>query len=202
MNIKRIYLIIGAALVAVVALVLLLADTKPEADAAAGAAPGLPPGHPDIGDMRQSPAEGGPNKANVKPEFYEELERLRAKVDAAPRGDTSDLLALAQMLYFSHKHEDALVYYERFHRAAPKHIDAMFDLTLVYFDLNRYEDAARMTRGILALEPANSKAMYNLGTIYAAQDKKDEARGIWRKLIELAPRSDDAARAEEMLKKL
>ncbi len=194
MNVSRLYLVIGAVLVAVVVIVLFLSeDQKPQAQAAEG----MPPGHPDVAG--QGMGEGQPGKMNVRQDFVQQLEMLRKKVDAAPAGDTTHVLALARMLGDAHQKEQAIPYFERFLKVAPKNTDALLDLSVCYFEVGKPDKSMELTQRILAIEPRNTMALYNVGAIHASQGRKAEARTAWNLLITKAPKSEDAERAKEML---
>lgn len=200
MDIKKIYLLIAAVIVAGVAIVFLLGDSEPSADELASQ---LPPGHPNVSEMEQGQAApGGPDKSNVRADVMERLAQMQARVDAAPEKDTTDVLTLAQMLYFSHRIEEAVKYFERYLKAMPGNTDAMFDLAVAYYDLGQHPKALAITEKILQKEPSNTKAMYNIGAIHATMGDKVKARAAWDKLKKMAPGSEDAKRAEESAKQL
>ncbi|MBL0177377.1 MAG: tetratricopeptide repeat protein [Ignavibacteria bacterium] len=200
MSIKQIYIIIGSILVIAVVAVAYFSNSTPTPD---GPAAGLPPGHPDVSQMEKGAADptGAPSASNVRKDFIHEMEMMQKHADENPN-DTTDLLKLGQMLYFSHKIKEAVPYYERYLKAAPKNTDVMFDLALAYYDLQKTDKALEITQRILRLEPKNSKAMYNLGAIYATQGNKAEAKKTWQKLLDTAPDSEDAGRAKESMKQL
>ena len=199
MSIKQIYIGIGALLVVGVAAIAIYYNTSntPERTAAA-----LPPGHPDVSQMNKGAGEpGAPSASNVRKDFLHEMEMMKKHADANPN-DTTDVLKLAQMLYFSHKIDECIPYYERYHRKAPKNTDVMFDLALAYYDKQKFDEALELTQGILRLEPKSTKAQYNIGAIFATMGRKEEAKKVWQKLIETAPGTEDAGRAKESMKQL
>jgi tetratricopeptide (TPR) repeat protein len=202
MNIKKIYLILGALVISAVILVLLLApgDSGKQDQAAT-----MPPGHPNVEGMEQigaSSMPGQPGKDNVKREFLDELETLKKKVDAAPKSDTTDVQKLAWYLYQSHRAAEALPYYERYVKAAPKNTDALLDLVLVHYELKNFDQSLALTNHILKIDPRNTKAMYNAGIICAAMGRKEEAIKRLEDLILRYRDSDDAARAREVVSRM
>lgn len=199
MSIKQIYIGIGSVLILAVVAIAIFYNTS---SAPEQAATNLPPGHPDVSQMNKGAADpGAPSASNVRKDFLHEMEMMQKHADANPK-DTTDVLKLAQMLYFSHKIDECIPYYERYHRAAPKNTDVMFDLALAYYDKQKFTQALDLTKGILRLEPKSTKAQYNLGAIYATQGNKEEAKKVWQQLIESAPGSEDAGRAKESMKQL
>lgn len=195
MNATRIYLIIGAVLVAVLVIVILLPtdESSAPADAAQGQ---MPPGHPNVNEP------GAPSKDNVIGSFMEEFERLGKKIEAQPKTDTTDVLMYARMCLDAHQAATALPLLERYSKAAPKNTDVMLDLSVALFETGKPEAAEAMTMKVLQLEPKNTTAMYNLGALAASQDKKDEARKHWEKLIKEYPDSPNAERAKQFMKNL
>lgn len=208
MNIKSIYMIIGAVIIAAVVFIILSKEPdKSKADPLAG----LPPGHPPINEMQPSPDDmkngrtpaGGtaPSKENVRSDFMNRLKDLRERVSRNDK-DTSGVLELARMLSDSHQFKEAAGLYERFLKADRKNTVVMLDLSVCYFNLSQIDDAARVTSMILKNEPSNTVALYNLGAIHATQGQKEKAKEVWNNLIKKYPGSEDAARAKESLGKL
>jgi len=200
MNVSRLYIIIGLVLVAVVVVVLLLPDGEPAQQTAEQTQ--MPPGHPDIDGMEDMPGAGQPGAGNVRSEFMEEFKRLGEKIAAQDESDTSDVLVYARMLLDAHQAKKSLPLFERYHEAAPKNIPVMLDLSVAYFETDRKDKAEEITREVLRLDPENTTARYNLGALYAATDQPEKAKEIWNELIMKHPDSPDAARAEELMKRL
>lgn len=214
---KKSYLVIIVLIAAAVAAVLLFAPESGEQaqQPAAGQegapqAGALPEGHPDISAMQQEGAGGGmqqgdadgPNKSNVRKEFYEQLDALRKKVDANPKPSAADLRQLADLLVMSHRPQEAIPYYDRLAKADPKNIDVLLALASAHSQMKAYDKSLDVTKRILRIDPASTLAMYNLGAIHAQMGRKDDARKAWQKLIDGYPSSADAARANAALGKL
>lgn len=196
MNASRIYLIIGAVLVAVLVIVILLPEDEPAAQQSAAAEGQMPPGHPDVNDP------SAPSKSNVVSSFMEEFERLGKKIETQPESDTSDVLVYARMCLDAHQAATALPLLERYSKAAPKNTDVMLDLSVALFETKKPDEAKAMTMKVLQIDPKNTTAMYNLGALAAAQDNKAEARKHWEKLIKEYPDSPNAERAKQFLETL
>jgi cytochrome c-type biogenesis protein CcmH/NrfG len=195
MNTTRIYLIIGAVLVAVLVIVILLPEDEPVAHQH-DAHTHMPPGHPDVNDPN------APSKANVVSSFMEEFERLGSKIESQPESDTSDVLMYARMCLDAHQAATALPLLERYSKAAPKNTDVMLDLSVALFETKKPDEAKAMTLKVLQIDPKNTTAMYNLGALAAAADDKAEARRHWEKLIKEYPDSPNAERAKQFLQNL
>lgn len=197
MNASRIYLIIGAVLVAVLVIVILLPEDDAAVQQAAASTPQeMPPGHPDVDDPN------APSKSNVVSSFMEEFDRLGKKVDAQPASDTTDVLVYARMCLDAHQAAKALPLLERYSKAAPKNTDVMLDLSVAFYETGDTEKAKSITRKVLSVDPKNSTAMYNLGALAAAEGNKTEARNHWEKLIRDYPDSPSATRAKQFLETL
>jgi cytochrome c-type biogenesis protein CcmH/NrfG len=195
MNAKRMYLIIGAVLVAALIIVILLPDDgqAPKETAKEGA---MPPGHPDV------QGENTPSKSNVITSFMEEFERLGEKIKKQPASDTSDVLVYARMCLDAHQAANALPLLERYSKAAPKNVDVMLDLSVAYFETQNQTKAEEVTQKVLKVDPKNTTAMYNLGALAASRDDKATARRHWEKLIREYPDSPNAERAKQFLQNL
>jgi cytochrome c-type biogenesis protein CcmH/NrfG len=200
MNTQRLYLIIGLILVAAVVVFILVpedsgAPEQPTADQ-------MPHNHPEVGGMEQGMGDGQPSASNVRGDFMTEYRRLKEKVAAQPASDTSDVLSFARMLLDAHQAANALPLLERYHKAAPKNVMVMLDLSLAYYDTQSVDKAESITKKALSIEPNNTTAMYNLGAIYAKTERKAEAKSMWQKLIAQSPESKDAQRAKELMSEL
>lgn len=195
MNAKRMYLIIGAVLVAALIIVILLPDDgqAPKETAKEGA---MPPGHPDV------QGENTPSKSNVITSFMEEFERLGEKIKKQPASDTSDVLVYARMCLDAHQAANALPLLEHYSKAAPKNVDVMLDLSVAYFETQNQAKAEEVTQKVLKVDPKNTTAMYNLGALAAAREDKATARRHWEKLIREYPDSPNAERAKQFLQNL
>jgi Flp pilus assembly protein TadD len=200
MNTQRLYLIIGAILVAAVVVFILLPEENAHVHDHTHSHD-MPPGHPDIGGMTGM-GDGQPDASNVRGDFMQEYRRLREKVEAQPESDTSDVLSYARMLLDAHQAANSLPLLERYHKAAPKNVSVMLDLALAYYETQNVEKAEEITKRTLSIEPGNTTAMYNLGAIYAATERKNEARKIWENLVAQSPGSRDAERAKALLSEL
>lgn len=195
MNATRLYMIIGAVLVAILVVVILLPtdETAPTQEAAQGQ---MPPGHPDVNDPN------APSKDNVIGSFMEEFERLGKKIEAQPATDTTDVLAYARMCLDAHQAATALPLLERYSKAAPKNVHVLLDLSVAQFETGKTDAAEATTRQVLRIDPRNTRAMYNLGALAASLERKDEARRHWEELIKNHPDSPDAERAKQFLQDL
>jgi len=196
MNTSRLYLIIGAVLIAAVVIFILLPD---ESDPPHAEHTHLPPGHPDFDQMQQMDGNVQPDRSNVRSEFMQEYMRLREKVESQPADDTSDVLIYARMLLDAHQAEASVKYFERYHEATPDNISVMLDLSVAYFDSRQTEKAEAVTKLLLSKDPGNTTGMYNLGAIFVATDREQEAKKVWGELVSKYPDSPDAKRAKEVL---
>jgi tetratricopeptide (TPR) repeat protein len=193
MDLKKLYLLIGLAVVIVIVVIMLIPSGAEKKDAGA-----MPSGHPDVGAMG-----GGvqPTKDNVRQDIMQKIADLRKKVQSQPYEDTTGVLELAEMISI-HKPDEAIGLFERFLKKDPKNIDAMTELTVCYFNNGKMDEAEKVTEKIVSINPKYTPAYYNLGAIQAAKGNKDKAKQIWEKLIKDYPESPDAKRAKEALTQL
>ncbi|MBE0643223.1 MAG: tetratricopeptide repeat protein [Bacteroidetes bacterium] len=195
MNASRLYLIIGAVLVAAVVIVILLPEGE-QAPQQAAAQGEMPPGHPSV------EGDNAPSKSNVISSFMEEFDRLDKKIAAQPESDTSDVLVYARMCLDAHKAASAVPLLERYIKAAPKNTDVMLDLSVAYYETKDPKKAEEITMKVLLMDPKNTTAMYNLGALAASREDKATARKYWEKLIKEYPDSPNADRAKQFLEQL
>jgi tetratricopeptide (TPR) repeat protein len=194
---KKLYFMIAGLIVVVVVVIYLIPTSKKTEQAENG----LPPGHPDMSQMKGDD-KGGPNKNNVRQDFLQELSDLKAKVDAQKASDTTDVWKLARLLADAHKTDQSIAYFERVVKAAPRNTDVLLDMSVALFNLGKKNDALDATRKIMKIDPKNTIAMYNYGAILAEMGKNEEAKKAWQKLIDKFPASADAGRAKEAMGKL
>ncbi len=195
MNASRLYLIIGAVLVAVLVIVILLPEGEQTTQQPAAQGQ-MPPGHPSV------EGDNAPNKSNVISSFMDEFERLGKKIAEQPESDTSDVLVYARMCNDAHQSARAVPLLERYLKAAPKNTDVMLDLSLAYYESKKPEKAEEITLKVLQIDPKNTTAMYNLGALAASREDKATARKYWEKLIREYPDSPNAERAKQFLQQL
>jgi tetratricopeptide (TPR) repeat protein len=74
----------------------------------------------------------------------------------------------------------------------PKGSTALYDLSIAYANLERYDDAARALRGAIALDPGFLAAMANLVSVDLSRGDLKEARSVADRFLAIAP---DSARA-------
>jgi tetratricopeptide (TPR) repeat protein len=193
---KKLYFMIAGLIVVVVVVIYLIPTSKKTEQAVNG----LPPGHPDMSQMKDD--KNGPSKNNVREDFLRELNELKAKVDAQKPNDTADVWKLARILADAHKTDQSIAYFERVAKAAPRNTDVLLDMSVALFNLGKKNEALDVTKRILKLNPKHTIAMYNCGAILAEMGKADEAKKEWQKLIDKFPASADAGRAKQAMSQL
>jgi tetratricopeptide (TPR) repeat protein len=182
------FALLGAALLALVALVVVRGGGPP----AAGDAPRL---------TSAADTAVTPSAENVDPAFHARLMTLRQRVEESP-ADTTALLELAHFQQDGHQLEDAAATYERLLALVPDHRQAHLDLALVYAQSGRMDDARRVTEDLLARRPDDPAGLYNLGAIHANAGAYDEARRAWTRVVEQNRDATLAAQARSSLAQL
>jgi tetratricopeptide (TPR) repeat protein len=156
---------------------------------------------PPIQGKETAESPSAPSKENVSSSFLEHVELLKKKAAAHPR-DVQTLKTLAQWLMDAHKTEEAIIYFERGVALQPKNDSLLLDLSVCYFQLNRYDKAMRATDQILNYYPDHPRALLNKGVIYAAQNRSDDAVKTWSRLVKRSPETDEAQQAKQYLAQL
>ena len=180
LSLRQQFAVLGGALVALVALVLVQ-----------GAAPPAPASAPRL--TPEAAAPPAPSADNVAPAFHAQLRTLEARIEEAPR-DTAALLQLARLHQDAHQLDEAADTYERLLAIAPDHRQAHLDLALVYAEGGRPDDARRATEALLARHPDDPAGRYNLGALDANAGDLDAARRVW---TGVAAQTSDPALAEQ-----
>jgi tetratricopeptide (TPR) repeat protein len=80
--------------------------------------------------------------------------------------------------------EDAL---DRARRLKPGYFEAVYNLGLVYRDLDRYDDAVRMLTKARTLQPDNLEVQEVLGGVYVLQGHLDMAESLFRQVLKDHP---------------
>jgi cytochrome c-type biogenesis protein CcmH/NrfG len=165
----------------------------------------MPPNHPPIPtDVPAKSSTETPSKENVSKELVHEIEGLKKLVKDNPNSASGikSVLQLANLLFDSHKPEEAIQYYKTVLQREPKNIDARLDLSVCYYNLGRLDEAIAETKQILSLKPDHTGALYNMGALEATRGNTIEAAKWWNKVIALDANGVDAQRAKEALSKL
>ena len=142
-----------------------------------------------------------PSKENVPPEIIDHISMLKKKVDENPN-DVHSITFLARFLMDSHKFGDAILYFERGAKLAPKDDSLLFDLSVCYYQEKQYPKAMEVTEKILSHNKNNIQGLLNKGIIFAVQGKKQDAAKLFHHVVTVSPSSHEAILAKEYLKEL
>jgi tetratricopeptide (TPR) repeat protein len=81
----------------------------------------------------------------------------------------------------------AKVEYERAIRIFPRHVDALYNLAVVYDKLNQSDDAIATYKRYLAIKPDDADAWTQLGVRYDESNQPAEAQAAYEKALAAAP---------------
>lgn len=137
-----------------------------------------------------------PSKENVSEAFRNKLHELEMKFKANPE-KVEVAEELADFYFAAHQNEKAIQIYEKFRNRLS--IDALFNLTLAYYNLKDLKKAEEVTRFILKKKPDEHRAIFNLGSIKASMGEKEEAKKYWNEVINRFPKTEEAKKAKEFL---
>lgn len=143
----------------------------------------------------------GPSKSDVKPEFWENLDKMGKEVEANPN-DTLKMRKYAELLSMAHQTDKALEQYEKILKRDLNRVDILLSEGLLYFNEGKYSEAEKVTSRVLDINKNHLEAKFNLGVIAVSQGDKEKARKIWTELAENNPGSEASEYAKEALKKL
>jgi tetratricopeptide (TPR) repeat protein len=188
MKIKPLYLYIGGIIILVIAVILISGGGKTESQDLKVSSDITNQKMPDDEIHKSLKNKGGmtPSKDNVNKEAMHQFEMLKKAYESNPN-DTVKAKAYAQMLAAGHQPETAAKILEDILAKDKKRIDILLLLTMVNYNLKKYDKAEDYTKRILAIDKNHSEANYNLGAIYAEQGRKEDARKIWESIIKKYP---------------
>jgi tetratricopeptide (TPR) repeat protein len=188
MKIKPLYLYIGGIIILVIAVILISGGGKTESQDQKVSSDITNQKMPDDEIHKSLKNKGGmtPSKENVNKEAMHQFEMLKKAYESNPN-DTVKAKAYAQMLAAGHQPETAAKILEDILAKDKKRIDILLLLTMVNYNLKKYDKAEDYTKRILAIDKNHSEANYNLGAIYAEQGRKEDARKIWESIIKKYP---------------
>lgn len=83
--------------------------------------------------------------------------------------------------------EDAHWYYLKALELNPNQLDALSNLSALYVETNRIEDALLITRKMLAIAPNDANSLFALGYIYRYAGMLDESIDAMEKALEISP---------------
>ena len=137
-----------------------------------------------------------PSKENVSDAFRNKLHELEMKFKTNP--DKVEVAEeLADFYLAAHQNEKAIQIYEKFRNELS--IEALYNLTLAYYNLKNLSKSEEITRFILKKSPNEYKAIFNLGSIKASMGKKEEEKKYWNEVINRFPKTEEAKKAKEFL---
>jgi tetratricopeptide (TPR) repeat protein len=137
-----------------------------------------------------------PSKENVSDAFRNKLHELEMKFKANP-SKVEIAEELADFYLAAHQNEKAIDIYEKFRNQLS--LDALFNLTLAYYNSKNLKKAEEITRFILKKKPDEYRAIFNLGSIKASMGEKEEAKKYWNEVINRYPKTEEAKKAKEFL---
>lgn len=140
-----------------------------------------------------------PSSENVSEEFRRKLQQLESKYQSNPK-DVNTATELADLYLSSHQEEKAIKIYENVRDKLS--IEALFNLTLAYYNLREFDKAEEVSKFILKKKPDEYRATFNLGSINATKGNKEAARKYWNEVIKKYPESEEAKQAKEFLARL
>jgi len=197
-KISYLYLLIGAAVIVVL---FILSNEKSTPETTAGNIENQEMPNDEVHKGLQNPVDGNPSKGNVSSEVYKKMDMLKKEVEANPN-DTSKMREYAEFMAAAHRQDEAIVYYQKILNIDPKRDDILFNLSIIYYTRQDYDNAEKYTSQILKNDKNNTQAMYNLGAIAASKGQKDRARNIWNELISKYPNDETAELAKSSLENL
>ncbi len=118
---------------------------------------------------------------------FEDALSVADKLGGDPRQRLTSLLLRGQVLAVEHKLDDSLASYTKAMQVDPASQPALYGHAIVLESMQRYADATKDLRAILALNPRNMGAYLKLAEIAARQNQDGQVRAILMQAIKASP---------------
>lgn len=145
--------------------------------------------------------DDNPSQSNVMESAKKKLEELKIAYEKNP-GDTLKAREYADMLTMAHQSEKAIVIYQKILKVDSKRIDAMVQLTFLFYNKGDLDKAEEYTNMVLKIDKNHQLGLFNLGAVAQAKGDNAKAKKIWQDVVKRFPKSEVARIAEESLKQL
>lgn len=142
-----------------------------------------------------------PSGSNVMESARKKLEELKIAYEKNP-GDTLKAREYADMLTMAHQSDKAVELYQKILKVDPKRIDAMIQLTFLFYNKGDLDKAEQYTKMVLEIDKNHQLGLFNLGAVAQAKGDNAKAKKIWQDIVKKFPKSEVANIAEESLKQL
>lgn len=152
-------------------------------------------------DIHRGMEGNSPNNSNLLESAKKQLEDAKSDYEKNPN-DTLKTRIYADFLTMAHQPEKAAELYNKILQVDPKRIDALLQLTFIYFNEGDVEKADDYTQRILKIENNHELALYNSGVIQHAKGDLENAKRIWESIIKKFPNSTIAHIAEQSIQGL
>ena len=121
----------------------------------------------------------------------------REASNATPR------IQLGNLYFDAERYTDAIEWYERALKLAPKNVDVSTDLGVSYYYANQPDKALQQFAASLKLDPRHAKTLLNVGIVKAfGKQDLEGASEAWQQVITAAPGSPEAQAAQRALDSL
>ena len=178
-NIKPIYVIIFAGILAILAVLLILDSNAPE----------------------QKNTEINNQSNQEISQQFSKIEALEKKVANDP--ENIDLnIELGNNLFDAKQYQKAIPHYRKGLEANLANIEVRIDLAVSYYNLQIVDTALVEIEKALKLNPHHQQGLYNLGVMYYNSGNKEKAKESWNTLIELHDGSQAAETAKQLLQNI
>ncbi|MBI1938737.1 MAG: tetratricopeptide repeat protein [Ignavibacteriales bacterium] len=142
-----------------------------------------------------------PSKSNVMETAKKKLEELKIAYEKNP-DDTLKAREYADMLTMAHRSDKAIELYQKILKVDAKRIDAMIQLTFLFYNKGDLDKAEEHTNMVLKIDKNHQLGLFNLGAVAQAKGDNAKAKKIWQDIIKKFPQSEVARIAEESIKQL
>jgi tetratricopeptide (TPR) repeat protein len=123
--------------------------------------------------------------------FKEAIPPLKRLLDLSP-DDEMAMVLLGTINLQIDSLDESEKYYQRALYVNSKNIDALNNLSLVYYKQKRYEAAISELSQSLSVQPNNADTLLTLATIYSEAGKTDDAIATYKRLVQTNPNSEKA----------
>lgn len=128
-----------------------------------------------------------------KEEFARALKVYKSFVDNEENATNTQVLSrLVTVMLSMEKNEDVIPYAENLISLDGTDLNLKVRLGLLYSDIERYDEAAKLFKDVLEVVPESDKVLYYLGALHQQTNKSPEAISYYSRILAASPLYGDA----------
>ncbi len=137
------------------------------------------------------------NNSGIDLNSLQRIEELEKQVAVNPQ-DENKILELANLLHDSGFFDRAIENYKKYLELKPNNTNALVDMGICYFELQKYTEADSVMKIAVRIDPQHQQANFNLGIVNLAAGKVDDTKNGLGNMV-INPNSEIGKKAEQIL---